>query len=190
MKRIALIILLFPVCIMAQEQNTVKKSLRSITSAGFAGGQTGVSPVFDLSAGLTYGRHYAGVGFGFDSYQFDAFPVFADWRMGIGRKRSLFVYAYPGYVIPERHKNEGEPFRVDRMKGGLFFDAGFGYRIPINLMNRISFSAGYRHKSLSHEITYHSPCGGTPCVEIPPNIYVNHYKYGLITTKLSWELGR
>ena len=190
MKRIAFILLLFPICILAQEQKMVKKNWRSIASAGFVGGQTGVSPVFDLSAGLTYGRHFAGIGFGFDSYQFDAFPLFADWRMGIGRKRLLFVYANPGYLIPERHKNDGKPFRVDRMQGGLFLDAGLGYRIPINNMHRLSFSVGYRHKSLSHEVSYYSACGGTPCVEIPPNIYVNHYKYGLITTRLSWEMGR
>ena len=190
MKRITVILILLPLCIFGQEKKTVTKNFRSIVGAGIAGGQTGISPVFDLSGGITYSRYFTGIGIGFDSYQFDAFPIFADWRVGFGKKQLLFAYATSGYVIPERHNNEGEPFRVDHMQGGFFFDAGFGYRIPINLMHRISFSAGYRHKALSHQITYNYACGGTPCVEIPPTIYVNHYKYGLITTKLSWELGK
>ena len=188
MKRITVILILLPLGIFGQEKKTVVKNFRSIAGVGIAGGQTGIAPIFDLSGGIAYGRYFTGIGIGFDSYQFDAFPIFADWRMGFGRKQLLYAYATPGYVIPERHKNEGEPFRVDHMRGGFFFDAGFGYRIPINLMNRISFSAGYRHKSLSHQVTYNYACGGTPCVEVPPTIYVNHYKYGLITTKLSWEL--
>src|SRR5688572_23487962 len=190
MKTIAVILLLLPLCISAQQKQSGKTNWRTITSAGFVAGQSGVAPVFDLSGGITYSRYFTGLGFGFDAYQFDAFPVFADWRMGIGRSRLLYLYATPGYVIPERHKNEGEPTRTDKMQGGFFMDAGFGYRIPINMMHRLSFSAGYRHKALSHEITYNYGCSGTPCVEIPPNIYVNHYKYGVITTKLSWELGR
>ena len=190
MKRVTLILILLPLGIFAQEKKAVKTNFRSIAGAGIAGGQTGIAAVFDLSGGISYSRYFTGIGIGFDTYQFDAFPIYADWRMDFGRKRLLFVYANPGYVIPERHKNEGEPFRVDRMQGGFFLDAGLGYRIPINFMNRISFSAGYRHKSLSHEVTYNTSCGGTPCVEIPPTIYVNRYKYGLITTKLSWELGK
>ncbi len=181
---------MLPLSIVAQEKNSAKKNFRSIVSAGVAGGQTGIAPVFDVSGGISYGRHFTGIGVGFDSYQFDAFPLFADWRIGLGRKQSLFAYATPGYTIPERHKNEEEPFRVDRMQGGLFFDAGFGYRIPINHLHRISFSAGYRHKALSHEITYNNICGTVPCTETAPTIYVNHYKYGLITTRVSWELGK
>jgi len=190
MKTIAVVLLLLPVCIAAQEKKAAKKNWRSITSAGFVAGQSGVSPVFDLSGGITYSRYFTGVGCGFDSYQFDAFPVFADWRIGFGKRHLLFMYVSPGYVVPERHKNEGEPFRTDRMQGGFFMDAGIGYRIPLNFMHRLSFSAGYRHKSLSHEVRYNYGCSGSPCVEIPPTIYVNHYKYGLITTKLSWELGK
>jgi len=190
MKKITIVLILLPLSFFAQEKETVKKNFRSIAGAGIAGGQTGVAPVFDVSGGITYGRYFTGIGIGFDSYQFDAFPVFADWRVGFGRKQLLFAYANPGYTIPESHKNEGEPFRVDRMQGGFFIDAGLGYRIPINFMNRISFSAGYRHKSITHETTYNSICGSVPCAEIPPTMYVNRYKYGVITTKLSWELGK
>ena len=69
-------------------------------------------------------------------------------------------------------------------------DAGIGYRIPLGLLNRLSFSAGYVRKSVSHEKVYSYPCGIVPCSETPPDKYVYRYNYGLITTKLSWELGR
>ena len=86
MKTIAVILLLLPVCISAQQKKSGKKNWRSITSAGFVAGQSGVAPVFDLSGGITYSRYFTGLGFGFDAYQFDAFPVFADWRMGHWQK--------------------------------------------------------------------------------------------------------
>ena len=114
-----------PLCIFGQEKKTVTKNFRSIVGAGIAGGQTGISPVFDLSGGITYSRYFTGIGIGFDSYQFDAFPIFADWRVGFGKKQLLFAYATPGYVIPEGHNNEGEPSRVDRMQGGFFLDAAW-----------------------------------------------------------------
>src|SRR5262245_59993792 len=109
MKSITLILVLLPLCVLAQEKKTGAKYFRSIASAGVAGGQTGIDPIFDLSGGITYSRYYTGIGIGFDSYQFDAFPIFADWRMGFGRKQLLFAYASPGYVIPEQHENDMAP---------------------------------------------------------------------------------
>src|SRR5262245_26165303 len=109
MKRITVIFILLPLGIFAQQKKPVTKNFRSIAAAGIAGGQTGISPIFDLSGGITYGRYFTGIGIGFDSYQFDAFPIFADWRMGFGRKQLLFAYASPGYVIPEQHENDMAP---------------------------------------------------------------------------------
>ena len=130
MKTIAVILLLLPLCISAQQSKSGKTNWRTITSAGFVAGHSGVAPVFDLSGGITYSRYFTGLGFGFDAYNFDAFPVFADWRMGIGRTRLLYVYATPGYVIPERHKNEGEPTRTDKMQGGFFYGCRFWISHP------------------------------------------------------------
>lgn len=69
-------------------------------------------------------------------------------------------------------------------------DAGIGYRVPLGVLSRLSFSAGYIRKSVSHEKVYSNPCVIVPCNEAPPDKYVYRYNYGLITTKLSWELGR
>jgi len=189
MRTIAIILLFLPVGMLAQNKKTGKTGWRSITGAGFVAGESGVKPVFQLSGGIKYNRYFTGIGLGYDSYQFDAFSLFADWRMSFGKKQLLFAYATPGYAIPEKYKSHGEDFRKDRMKGGFYMDAGFGYRIPISILHRLSFSAGYIRKSVSHKIKYIYPCG-TPCVEIPPTIYVNRFKYGLITTRLSWELGK
>lgn len=193
MKRWGIILLFLPIGLIAQIKRTVKPGWRSIATAGFAAGESGASPVFQLSGGITYNRFFYGIGMGYDPYEFNSFPLFADWRMSFGKQQLVFVYAMPGYNIPGKFTKEVNFFSdVDeKMKGGFYMDAGIGYRIPLALLHRLSFSAGYVRKSLSHEKIYSYPCGIVPCTDLPqPDKYVYRYSYGLITTKLSWELGK
>ena len=104
MKTIVVIFLLLPVCISAQQNKAGKKNWRSITSAGFVAGQSGVAPVFDLSGGITYSRYFTGLGFGFDAYQFDAFPSICRLADGHWQKSVVICLCHPGYVLPERHQ--------------------------------------------------------------------------------------
>jgi len=192
MKRTGIILLFLPIGLIAQDKKTVKMGWRSIATAGLTGGVSGTSPIYQLSGGITYSRFFNGIGFGYDKYAINSFPVFADWRMSFGKRQLVFVYAMPGYNIPGKFTKEVDNFRsvTENQQGGFYADAGIGYRIPLGLMHRLSFSAGYAHKSITHEKTYSYACGIVPCTETFPDKYVYHYKYGRITTKLSWELGR
>jgi hypothetical protein len=192
MKRALIILLFLPGALLAQTKTTVKPGWRSIATAGFSAGESGASPVFQLSAGITYSRFFNGIGFGYSSYEFNSFPVFADWRMNFGKQQLVFVYAMPGYNIPGKFTREVNFFGTidERLSGGFYIDAGIGYRVPLGLLNSLSFSAGYIRKSVSHEKVYAYPCSIMPCSETPPDKYVYRYNYGLVTTKLSWELGR
>ena len=192
MKRTGIILLFLPIGLIAQEKKTVKAGWRSIATAGFTAGESGASPIYQLSGGITYSRFFSGIGFGYDKYAFQSFPVFADWRMSFGKRQLVFVYAMPGYNIPGKFTKEVADFRTatENQKGGFYMDAGIGYRIPLGLWHRLSFSAGYAYKSFSHEKIYTYPCGIVPCTETAPDKYVYRYSYGRVTTKLSWELGR
>ncbi|MEP7374209.1 MAG: hypothetical protein ABI675_12515 [Chitinophagaceae bacterium] len=193
MKRWGIILLFLPFCLVAQQKKTVKPGWRSIATAGFSAGESGASPVFQLSGGIRYSRFFSGIGIGYDLYEFNSFPLFADWRMGLGKQQLVFVYAMPGYNIPGKFTKEVSDFRTvtERQMGGFYMDAGIGYRIPSGILSRLSFSAGYVRKSFAHKKIFANPCGTVPCTDLPaPEKYVYRYNYGLITTKLSWELGK
>lgn len=193
MKRVGIVLLFLPIGLLAQSKRTVKPGWRSIATAGFTAGESGANPVFQLSGGITYSRFFNGIGIGYDLYESNSFPLFADWRMGLGKQKLVFVYAMPGYNIPGKFTKEVSGFRTvkERQIGGFYMDAGIGYRIPLGLLHRLSFSAGYVRKSFSHKKIYSYPCGIMPCIDPPaPDKYVYRYNYGLITTKLSWELGK
>ncbi len=192
MKRACIVLLFLPGALLAQTKSTVKPGWRSIATAGFSAGESGASPVFQLSGGITYNRFFNGIGIGYDLYEFNSFPLFADWRMSFGKQQLVFVYAMPGYNIPGKFTKEVSDFRTvnERQTGGFFMDAGIGYRIPLGIKNHLSFSAGYVRKSAGHRKAYTNPCGIVPCTNSSPEKYFYRYNYGLITTKLSWELGR
>ena len=193
MKRWGIVLLFLPIGLTAQKKKMVKPGWRSIATAGFAAGKSGVSPVFQLSGGITYSRFFNGIGIGYDLYELNSFPLFADWRMSLGKQQLVFVYALPGYNIPGKFTKEVDNFTTltERQTGGFYMDAGIGYRIPLGILSRLSFSAGYVRKSISHKKIYTYPCGIVPCTDPPaPDKYGYRYNYGLITTKLSWELGK
>ena len=193
MKRFGIVLLFLPFGLIAQDRQTGKPGWRSIASAGFTAGASGPSAVFQLSGGITYSRFFNGIGIGYDLYEVNSFPLFADWRMSFGKKQLVFVYAMPGYNIPGKFKKEVSDFRTvaERQTGGFYVDAGFGYHIPLGILSRLSFSTGYARKSFSLKKIYTSPCGMIPCTDPPPpDKHVYRYNYGLITTKLSWELGK
>lgn len=192
MKKCVIVLLFLPVGLTAQNKRTVKPGWRSIATAGATVGESGAKPVYQLSGGITYGRFFNGIGMGYDLYEVNSFPVFADWRMSLGKQQLVFVYAMPGYNIPGKFKKVVSDFTsfTERRTGGLYLDAGLGCRFPLDTWNRLSISAGYARKSFAIKKTYPNPCGSFPCPNSVPETFFKRYGYGLLTTKLSWELGR
>jgi hypothetical protein len=184
---------MFPLALAAQKNQSVKPGWRMITAAGFSAGEAGTGAVFQLSGGITYKSYFAGVGMGYDKYEYKSFPLFANLQMGFGKRQLLFVYAMPGYTFRGKYSKEpGFDWRKveEKMKGGFYADAGIGYKIPLGLHHRLAFSAGYVRKSMFHEKKYIPLCNGEPCPDTNPDFYTYRYKYGLITIKLGWEWGR
>lgn len=193
MKGCWIIILFWPMWLFGQERKmNGKPGWRSIATAGIAAGESGASPVIQLSGGMTYRRFFTGIGFGYDGYGYNSFPLFTNWNMDIGKRRLVFVYAMPGYNIPGKFTKEVSSFRtvIEKQVGGLYMDAGIGYRVPIGIFQRLSFSAGYSRKSIRHEKIYTTICGELgPCTESGEK-YRYRYHYGRLTTRLSWEIGK
>ena len=187
MKRVGIILLFLPLGLFAQNKKTSKPGWRMITATGLVTGESDTKPVFQLSGGIVYDRYFAGFGIGYDMYQFNSFPVFADWRMSFGKRKIGFIYTNGGYNIPGKYKEENDFSKTsDRLKGGFYIDAGIGYRIPLGALNRLSFSAGYSHKNIRQLKTFVYPCLTGEC---PENIHEYKYSFGRIVARMSWELG-
>jgi hypothetical protein len=187
MRSVGIILLLLPFGLFAQNKKVSKPGWRIITTTGLVTGESDIKPVFQLSGGIVYDRHFAGMGIGYDMYQFNSFPVFADWRMSFGKKQIGFIYANGGYNFPGKYKEENEFSKIeDRLKGGFYMDAGIGYRIPLGHFNRFSFSAGYSRKNISQLKSFVYPCFTGDC---PEDIHEFRYGFGRVIAKMSWELG-
>lgn len=189
MKKILLVLLLAPVLCFSQKTGALKK-IHIITAAGVVTGEAGAKPLFQLSGGLSFRDQFIGAGIGYEQYQFNSFPVFADWRFNFGDQKSVFVYVNAGYNFAGSYHRDQETSKTrDKMQGGFYGDGGVGYRFPAGAMHRLAVSTGYSHKSLVREKIFIYPCGYAGCNETI-NIYKYRYNYGRIVTKLSWELGR
>jgi hypothetical protein len=158
-----------------------------ISSAGLLAGETDTKPTFQLSAGIVKKRHFIGAGIGYELYRFNSLPVFADWRMDLGKNKSVFLYGNAGYNFATHQKKEDEFLKVSEdFKGGLFMDAGIGYKLRFGSISRLGFSAGYSRKNIQHVKRFASSCFDGNC---PGDKTELNYSLGRIVAKLSWELG-
>ena len=180
----ALLLMTTPFFLFAQDAER-KAEWRTLVSAGFIAGQSGTDALVQLTGTVVRGRYSAGLGVGYDAYEFEAIPVFADFRYAFDRRKLAFAYVDAGYNIP-RKEEVNESFVTERhMRGGFWGDAGLGYRIPLNRRNHLALSGGYSRKHLSYEKVVQYPCVWGPC---DSNTYLNKYSFGRVLVKLSWEL--
>jgi len=188
MKKWLIIAVLFPAFSFCQSSRS-SANLHTILSIGVVAGESTAKPLGQFSAGLTYNRFFTGVGVGLDHYRFKSIPLFADWRMNFGKTRSVFVFANGGYNFSYGNDElEQDLWSISsHFSGGLYFDAGFGYRLRLSSLHRLSLSAGYSQKNMVNEASYPVPCFNPPCSE---EVYRYHYNLGRITGKLSWEFGK
>jgi hypothetical protein len=183
-----IIAVLFPVVSFSQE-NSSRPRFHTIASVGVAAGESTAKPLFQLVPGFSYDRWFTGIGIGLDQYNFTTIPLFADWRVNFGKTRSGFLYANGGYNFSVNNKSGIDNWfkTTDRFEGGLYMDAGLGYRIRMGPLHRLLFSAGYSQKNITNIVGYTYQCFNPPCTE---EVYRYHYNLGRIVTKLSWEIGR
>jgi hypothetical protein len=184
MKKSIIILLLLPVFSFSQKLKT-----HVITSAGIVAGATETRAVFSFTGGVAYKNYFTGIGIAYDRYKYNSIPVFADWRFNFGENKVVFVYLAGGCNFPGSYQKEEELFKIkDRMKPGLYTDAGVGYRLPAGKMHRFILSAGFSTKSMTWERKYNYS------VTIPEQdngwMYAYKYHFNRFETKFSWEIGR
>ena len=191
MRTLLLLCLLFTYSVYSQKP-ACSCSFQGILSAGLAAGESSTKPIFQLSTGLQLNNFFTGIGAGLDQYKFKSIPLFLDGRYEFGKDKAVFVYANAGYNLPYDNKDkelpDEDPFlSTNKFKGGSYFDMGIGYRVYINRVNRLLFSAGYSQKRISQLIGYTYPCPAVPCAD-NEHLTRNRYDLGRIVAKFSWEL--
>jgi hypothetical protein len=183
-----IIAVLFPLLSCSQESSS-KSRLNTVASLGIIAGESTAKPLFQVVSGVAFRKWFTGIGAGLDYYNLKSIPLFVDCKMKFGETGSGFLYADGGYNFPFDNKSEFRGFQPtsNRFLGGLYIDAGVGYRVKINSFHRLSFSAGYSRKNIVNKIAYHPFCPAGNC---PEDVYKYHYTTGRIVTKFSWEFGK
>lgn len=184
-----IIAVLFPLLSFSQG-SPLKSSFKTIASLGIVAGESTAKPLIQVVSGFAFKKWFTGIGVGLDFYNLKSIPLFADVRMNFGSKGAGFLYADGGYNFSFDNKSNADSFykTSDRFLGGLYMDAGIGYRVRLGSLHRLSFSAGYSQKTIVNRLGYNYPCiTGGSC---PQDVFKNHYTMGRIVTKLSWQFGK
>lgn len=187
---------LIPICLLVccsvySQKPACSCSFQSILSAGLAAGKSAAMPIFQGSAGVNFNNYFIGIGAGIDAYRYNTIPIFADLRRDFGKKNTAFLYSQVGYNIPYNNESVHNIFGAtritDKFGGGLYLDAGIGYRIHLKGSHRLLLSTGYSYKKLSNNVAYSYRCITAPCGE---DRYYYEYSLGRIITKISWEFNK
>ena len=190
MKSGIVIVMFLPFLSFGQPKEKGGAGFQSILGGGVMAGQTRTKVFFQYSGGVQLDQHFVGIGAGYDAYRLNTIPVFADWRMNFGRRRVLFIYANVGASFATNYLKEEktENFR-QYARPGLYTDAGFGFRVPLEGTNRLFLSVGHSLKRITDVHEFTSPCGFEPCGG-PPTTNAYRYSYTRIAVKASWKFGK
>jgi hypothetical protein len=158
--------------LMLHAQNK-KYNFSSLLQGGFAEGQSGTAGTIQTINGVQYKQWMAGIGTGIDYYNTRSVPAFLHIRRNIlNDNKTPFVYLSGGYNFP--WLNDEDKLSVNEAHGGLYYDAGIGYGVPVLKNSSLFFTVGFSSKKLSTE------SGGRPetiwSSFIPP---FSNYEYTL-----------
>jgi hypothetical protein len=147
--RVRIILCALALCItLFLSAQSGKLKFQSSIATGLLGGEG--APAFQVQAinGVKYNLWSAGIGAGLDYYHTRSVPVFLDVRKTLSnRSKPAFVYVSGGYNIPWINKED--EFFILRSKGGLYFDGGIGFLVPVLKTQQLFFSAGWSAKKFS-----------------------------------------
>jgi|SRR5688572_30227723 len=150
------VLLFLSVAVLAFEKIQAQDKIK-FTSTNLAGLLTGSSePAFQLQSinGLRYKEFTAGIGVGMDNYYFKTIPLFLHVTRTVFSKNKLpFVYADIGLNFPQDRDSDKDSWQNSSYSEGLYFDLGFGYRVPVYKKISMNFSLGYSQKHLNEERT-------------------------------------
>lgn len=172
----------------AQEKETSSSTnFYSTVSAGYLFGESGVFPGAHITSGISIQHYKLGIGGGYDGYRFKSFPIFAGISRDFGRTKNFFGFINGGYHFPKRE----ETYDIwsipgtEKWEGGLYADAGLGFRIKLGKKNNLLLSSSYNYKKLNHFKSYVYPCITFPC---PGNKITSDYTLNYLSMRLGWEI--
>ena len=118
-----------------------------------------VAPSFTITSGYIFNQHWAtGAGVGFEIFDYNLFPLFAELRYTLwDNKMSPFVAVKGGYAFGNfkaKHFDElslnWAPYMVNdvtlRHYGGFMFHPEIGVKVPLNENSDLLFTAAYRYQ--------------------------------------------
>lgn len=118
-----------------------------------------VAPSFTITNGYRFDRHWAaGVGVGFEIFDHNLFPLFAEIRYTLwDDKISPFVVVKGGYSFGSFNSTHYDdlnmnwsPYSVNDVKlrnyGGFMFNPEIGVKVPLNRNSDLLISAAYRYQ--------------------------------------------
>lgn len=165
---------------------TYKPEFKLIVSAGILNGQTGVNPSVQAIPGFQYKNSFAGIGTGIDYYNLRSVPVFADIRQEFGKKAKKFLlYSDGGYCFDWIIMDRDRTFSQEDYSGGLYYDAGLGYKVAFGNAGALMLTTGYSGKRLKKEVRTTPICSGIgPC---PQETETFNYSFSTIVFRVGWQ---
>jgi hypothetical protein len=152
MKKWILIMLLL---ISNQMPAQTKYGFQTQIQVGLHEGSVGSAFQLHTINGIRYKTWLAGVGTGLDYYRVRSIPVFLNVQKAFSHSaNSPFVYAAGGYNFPWLREKDKDWMTTGESKGGLYFDAGIGYQLPVLKNSALYFSGGYSVKKYSSKSYY------------------------------------
>lgn len=190
--KLVLVSSLFFLTAGGQQLKTEKIKFIATLQGGILEGQADKTAAqLQLLGGIKKNAWLISLGVGLDYYGTKrSLPLFIDFKNVIGkRKNAPFIYAAAGYNFSWLRSNEKivnwwtEP---GKEKGGLFYDAGIGYKFSLKNKMAFGLSAGYSYKEQTEIVQPFSSCDFcVPPQELPkPETY--KYQFRRIGIKLHY----
>ena len=182
---LTLIGLLFLLSAKSQQQLTKTATpikFQSNLQSGILIGQKGSKPALVINSvnGIQAATWFAGIGVGIDYYQKRTIPLFINAEKNLSVKaNTFFLYGTAGYNFPWL-KDDEKILYMGNASGGLFYEAGAGYKFTIFNKTHIGFSAGYSYKQLKEKYNL--------LYDFPTPEQTNNYEYRRIAIKFNWWL--
>lgn len=149
-----LAVLLF--CMQASAQDK-SFSFQSTVQAGLLEGEIGSAFQLQTVQGFRHKTWFAGVGGGLDYYHTRTIPLFLSLRKTFSSGvKTPFVYVNGGYHFPWLRQQD-KLWNDSRAEGGLYYDAGVGYQVPVMKTSALFFTVGFSQKNfnISHSNGYY-----------------------------------
>lgn len=148
MRYVIICLLLFMFCAPASAQKT-KATFVTAIQGGLLEGEAGSAFQLHAVNSLQYKTWSVGLGAGLDYYGTRSIPLYGAFRKALrSSEKSAFVYLNAGYHFPWL-RTEDKGWGETNANGGLYYEAGVGYQLPVLKTSSLFFSLGFSQKDFN-----------------------------------------